>query len=226
MSKNTDLDEIQSEKLEHRLSDFLSKHRNAVIGVFIAIVVIIIALLIADVVISKNKEKAFDKLSTAQTELTTAMSADSKSDAYQANIDNALVKIEALENVSGYVGYKATYVSATASYNNKEYQAALDQFLKISEKAKGTYMGSLSLYNAIACEEQLGSNDKVIEYCQQLLDVYGNEAAESPKTMFTLARIYEKQGETKLAQSQFQQLSDQFPNSEYGKLAKNSLLNY
>ena len=97
MSKNTDLDEIQSEKLEHRLSDFLSKHRNAVIGVFIAIVVIIIALLIADVVISKNKEKAFDKLSTAQTELTTAMSADSKSDAYQANIEMLWLKLKLLK---------------------------------------------------------------------------------------------------------------------------------
>jgi len=226
MSKKTELEEIQSEELEHKVSDFLSRNKKGVIGLFIAVVVIIIALLVADVVISNNKDKNFDELSTAQTELTTAMSADSTTDDYQANIDAAMAKIEALEDASGYVGYKATYLSAINSYNNKDYQTALDQFLKISEDAKGEYMGSLSLYNAIACEEQLGNTDKVIEYCQQLLDTYGNDAAESPKTMFTLARIYEQQGESKLAQSQFQQLADQFPSSEYGKLAKNSLLNY
>lgn len=226
MSKNTDLDDIKSEVLEHKLSNFLSRNKKVVTGLFIALVVIIFALIIGDVIVSKNREAAFDKLSIAQTELTTAINADSTSDDYQSNIDAAMSKIVELEDVSGYVGFKATYLSASSAYNDKDYQTALDKFLKIAEDAKDNYMGSLALYNAIATEEQLGDYDKVIEYSQQLLEIYGNDAAESPRTMFTLARVYEKNGDAKLAQSQFQQLADQFPNSEYGKLAKNSLLNY
>lgn len=226
MSKKTNLDETQSVQLESKLSDFLSKNIKAVVSVSVAIIALIIVLIIVNSVNINNHEKSFETLSTVQTELSAAYSADSEAADYQANLDAALVKVEELKDKAGYVGYKATYLSASNSYNNKDYKTAMEGFLKISESAKGTYFGSLSLSNVIVCAEQLGDDVKAIEYCQQLIDTYGNEAAESPKTMFTLARIYEKQGNSDLAKSQFQQLADQFPSSEYAKLANNSLLNY
>lgn len=226
MSNKQKTDETQNEMLESRLSTAISNNKKIIIGICVAIIVVLAILSVVHVVSENNTKKAVNTLATAQTELSTAYAADSTADDYQANIDAAIAKIEALETEKGYVGLKSTYLVALNNYNNKNYEDALSSFLDLAEKAKGTYLGSLALNNAIVCEEQLGNDAKTIEYCQQLLDEYGNEAAESPKAMFTLARVYEKQGNTELAKSQFQQLSDQFPNSEYGKLAKNSLLNY
>jgi len=226
MSKKTEIEEAQSIEIESKLSSFLARNTKALVGLVVAVVAVIIILIVVNTVNNKTANEKFTELSNVQTEYSTAITADSTADDYQANIDAAVEKLVALEDVSGYVGDKATYLVATNSFNNKDYEAALEDFLRISEEAKGTYLGSLSLSNAIACEEELGDDAKVIELCQSLLDTYGNDAAESPRTMFTLARTYESQGEAKLAQSQFQQLADQFPSSEYGKLALNSLLNY
>jgi len=226
MSKKTEIEEAQSIEIESKLSSFLARNTKALVGLVVAVVAVIIILIVVNTVNNKTANEKFTELSNVQTEYSTAITADSTADDYQANIDAAVEKLVALEDVSGYVGDKATYLVATNSFNNKDYAAALEDFLRISEEAKGTYLGSLSLSNAIACEEELGDDAKVIELCQSLLDTYGNDAAESPRTMFTLARTYESQGEAKLAQSQFQQLADQFPSSEYGKLALNSLLNY
>lgn len=226
MSKNTDIEDAQSIAIEHKLSDFLARHVKSVITITAIIVALVVVLIIANIVSNNSADKKVEEFASVQTEYTTALSADAESADYQANIDAVMEKFVALEDVKGYVGEKATYIVATNSFNNKEYQSALEDFLKISEKAKGTYLGSLALSNAITCAEELGDNDKVIEYSQSLIDTYGNDAAESPRTMFTLARTYESNGDAKLAQSQFQQLADQFPSSEYGKLAQNSLLNY
>jgi tetratricopeptide (TPR) repeat protein len=226
MSKKTEIEEAQSIEIESKLSSFLARNTKALVGLVVAVVAVIIILIVVNTVNNKTANEKFTELSNVQTEYSTAITADSTTDNYQANIDAAVAKLVALEDVSGYVGDKATYLVATNSFNNKDYATALEDFLRISEEAKGTYLGSLSLSNAIACEEELGDDAKVIELCQSLLDTYGNDAAESPRTMFTLARTYESQGEAKLAQSQFQQLADQFPSSEYGKLALNSLLKY
>lgn len=226
MSKKPEIEDAQSIEIEHKLSNFLVKHVKGVFAITIAIVAIVVVLLVVNVVMDNSASKKVEQFALIQTEYNTALSADKESSDYQANIDAAIEKFVALKDVKGYVGEKSSYIVATNSYNNKDYQLALDDFLMISENAKGTYLGSLALSNAITCVEELGDNAKVIEYCQLLIDTYGNEAAESPRTMFTLARTYESNGDAKLAQSQFQQLADQFPSSEYGKLAKNSLLNY
>jgi tetratricopeptide (TPR) repeat protein len=226
MSKNPEIEDPQSIAIEHKLSAFLAKNAKVVITITATIVAVLVILLVVNVVSNNSSDAKVDEFALVQTEYVTVLNADKESSDYQANIDASIAKFVALEDVKGYVGEKSTFIVATNSFNNQDYQAALDDFLRISESATGTYFGSLALSNAITCAEELGDNAKVIEYCQSLIDTYGNEAAESPRTMFTLARTYESNGDAKLAQSQFQQLADQFPSSEYGKLAQNSLLNY
>jgi len=226
MSNKDNFDNDKTEIIENRVSTFLSKNSKFLLYILIAAVAVLIVIGIVNISAHRKEIKNFDALEIAQTEFASATSADESSETYQQDLDKAIADLQALENEKGYVGYKASYLLALKDFSDKNYQSALDRFVEISEKASGTYMGSLALSNAAVCAEQLGDEDKTIEYCQQLIDTYGNDAAETPKTMFTLARIYEKQGNTELAKGQFQQLADQFPNSEYGKLAKNSLLNY
>jgi tetratricopeptide (TPR) repeat protein len=224
MSKKDNFN-TEDKQLESHLSDFLSNNQKLLGIIAIVLVIAVIVIGIVNAVMNNKALKNFDALDKAQTELSTA-TANPDSETYADDLAQAITDLQALEDVKGYVGLKSSYLLALQSYNDKDYQAALDSFLVIKDDAKNTYLGSLSLSNAAVCAEQLGDDAKAIEYCQELIDVYGNDAAETPKAMFTLARIYEKQGNSDLAQGQFQQLADQFSSSEYGKLAKNSLLNY
>ncbi|MDC7236567.1 MAG: hypothetical protein PQJ49_02255 [Sphaerochaetaceae bacterium] len=226
MSKKDNFDNKENQVIENQVSSFLSNNSKIIKYILIAIVVVILGIIILNAAMNSKAEKNMDALEVAQTEFASATAADADSETYSEDLEKAISDLEALENEKGYVGLKSSYLLALKEFSDEDYQSALDKFINISEKASGTYMGSLSLSNAIVCAEQLGDDLLVEEYCQQLLDTYGNDAAETPKTMFTLARIYEKQGNSELAQGQFQQLADQFPNSEYGKLAQNSLLNY
>ncbi|MGD1822654.1 MAG: tetratricopeptide repeat protein [Pleomorphochaeta sp.] len=224
MSNNDNLNN-EDKVIESRLSTFLNNN-SKIIGILaIVIVVVVVAIGIINATMNKRALANFDALDSAQTAYSTVIS-NQESETYDTDLVQAVSQIEELQSISGYVGNKATYLLAINEYNNENYQAALDYFLEVKENAKNTYLGSLSLSNAAVCAEQLNQETKVIEYCQELIDTYSNDAAETPRAMFTLARIYESQGNLDLAQGQFQQLADQFPNSEYGKLATNSLLNY
>lgn len=226
MSKNKDLQEKEDVVLGNKVSSFLTNNIKFLKYIALAIVVIVIIIGIVNFSLNNKAEKNIEALDVAQTQFSSAVNANPESDTYQQDLDEALAALTDLKDEKGYVGFKSSYLLALNEFTNENYQAALESFIDISNKASGTYMGSLSLSNAAVCAEQLGDDSLVVEYCQQLIDTYGNDAAETPKTMFTLARIYEKEGNKELAQGQFQQLADQFPNSEYGKLAQNSLLNY
>jgi TolA-binding protein len=226
MSNKDNLKNIDEKVVESRLSAFLTNNSKALAFSAIAIVLVVLVFGIVNLTMNKKVLNNIDALETAQTQLTVATAVDIEADSYQSDLDQAVADLEALESKSGYVGLKSTYLLALKSFSEEDYQTALDNFVTISEKASGTYMGSLSLSNAAVCAEQLGDETKTVEYCQQLIDTYGNDAAETPKAMFTLARIYVNKNNSDLAQGQFQQLADQFPNSEYAKLAQNSLLNY
>ncbi len=226
MSKNKDLQEKEDVVLGNKVSSFLTNNIKFLKYIALAVVVIVIIIGIVNFSLNNKAEKNIEALDVAQTQFSSAVNANPESDTYQQDLDEALAALTDLKDEKGYVGFKSSYLLALNEFTNENYQAALDQFIDISNKASGTYMGSLALSNAAVCAEQLGDDSLVVEYCQQLIDTYGNDAAETPKTMFTLARIYEKEGNKELAQGQFQQLADQFPNSEYGKLAQNSLLNY
>ena len=226
MSNKDNLKNKDEKVVESRISTFLTKNSKVLAYSALAIVVIVVVFSIVNITMNKSVLKNIDSLETAQTQLAVSTAADKEADSYQSDLDQAIVDLEALESKSGYVGLKSTYLLALQSFSDKDYQTALDNFVLISDKASGTYMGSLALSNAAVCAEQLGDESKTVELCQKLIDTYGNDAAETPKAMFTLARIYENQNNSDLAQGQFQQLADQFPSSEYAKLAQNSLLNY
>ncbi len=222
---NKDIQNNDNKVVENKLSSFLNNNLKTIGIVAGVIIVVVIIIAIVNGVTNNTTNKNFDALDKAQTQYTTVIS-NPDSESYDADLAQAVTDLEALENADGYVGYKATYLLGINAFNAEDYQVALDYFLEVKESAKNTYLGSLSLSNAAVCAEQLGQDAKAIEYCQELIDTYSNDAAESPRAMFTLGRLYEAQGNSDLAQGQFQQLADQFPNSEYGKLAQNSLLNY
>ena len=66
----------------------------------------------------------------------------------------------------------------------------------------------------------MGDTTGALDLYNKVFDDF-KESGVSAKALFNVARIYLQQGNTQLAGTVFEQVATDYPNSEYGKLAKN-----
>ncbi len=212
------------ERLEARLGGFLTKHLKIVLAVLLAIVLIVIGVAIGSAISNKQSAKKFDKIDALQQQYEELLVIDSDDPAYRASYDALVGELTSLgAKGKKYPQLKARYLLGVLSFEAEAYQDAIDYFVDVHRNGKDTYLGSLALANAAAGAENLDDAYLALEYWTQIIDEYGFDAAESPKALFGQARLHEQIGNTELAEAIFQQLADQFPASEFAKLAANRL---
>jgi TolA-binding protein len=208
-------------KFERNIANFLGSKKNLLIGIAIAIVVVV-ALLWLGISITEKKATAnqvkIDNLQVSFNEWVMEEEFD-----VPTNLIAELKEFAGKKGTS-YPIVKANYLLGLISFYQEEFQEAKDLFLIVAEKGKSSYFGSLGLVNAAVASEQLNDNQGALEYYQRLYDRYGSEAAEAPKALFGIARLHETNGDIELAKAILQQLADEFPASEYAKLAQTRLI--
>lgn len=214
-----------AQKIEGALNRFFSKHLKATLIVVAAIIVVLI---VVGIVMGVNKRTLvghFDSIDKLERSFHEVSVMDETTDEYQSAYNTLTADLSALAEKSKkhYPGWKANYLLGVIAFDEGRHQDALNYFMDVYAAGSKTYMGSLALANAAACAENLGDDRLALEYWTKIIDEYGFEAAESPKALFGQARLQEKNGETELAKATFQQLADQFPYSEFAKLATNKL---
>jgi len=221
-----DMDQLTgAQRIELALNRFLANHLKVAVIILVVIVIGLIGLGIGTSVSRKKTQAQFDQIDQLQQQYRELAYLDSEEDGYQAQYDSLIADLTVLADKSKkYPGQKAIYLLGLAAYEHEEFQSALDYFIKSAEAGKQTYLGSLSLANAAASAENLGNDTLALEYWTRIIDEYGFGAAESPKALFGQARLQLKAGNTDLAKATLQQLADQFPTSEFSKLAANSLV--
>lgn len=213
-----------SQKLEGALNRILSKYLKAGVVVLLVVVLALIGLGIGTSVTKKRQQAQFDLIDKLQTSHEELAVMDSEDAAYQEAYDALVGDLTDLAAKNKqYPGLKASYILGLLSYEHEDYQGALDAFKQVYDGSKQTYLGSLALANAAASAENLDNDALALEYWTRIIDEYGFTAAESPKALFGQARLQQKMGNLDLARATFQQLADQFPTSEFAKLATNSL---
>jgi len=213
-----------AERLESALNSMLGKNKKVLLIVLIVIIVSLIGLGIVSSVSKSNLNKQFNLIDELEATYAEIQGMDSEATDYQAKSDELLAQLQDLAGKNAnYPALKAEYLLGMVAFEKEEYQKALDSFFSVYGKSKDTYMGSLSLSNAAAAAEELENPTLALEYYTKLIDEFGFSAAEAPKALFAQARLQEAGGNIELAKATFQQLADQFPGSEFGKLAQNRL---
>ena len=222
--KKVDTELSFAERLEGSLNSVLSKNKKVLVIVLIVIVVALIGLGIGSSVSKSTLNKQFNLIDELESTYSEIQVMDSEAADYQAKYDEFLAQLTDLAGKKpNYPALKAEYLLGMVAFEKEEYQKALDSFFSVYGKSKETYMGSLSLSNAAAAAEELDNTALALEYYTKLIDEFGFSAAEAPKALFAQARLQENDGNIELAKATFQQLADQFPSSEFGKLAQNRL---
>jgi tetratricopeptide (TPR) repeat protein len=215
----------KTQMVEGKLNSFLGNNRKVLLIFCVAVVLVIATIAIASSVNSSVLNKQFNQIDLLSTTYSELQAADKDAADYQQKVDDLVAQLTELASKNKkYPALKAQYLLGMQSFDQKDFQKAMDSFLAVYTNAKDSYLGSLSLSNAATCAENLNNDALALEYYTQLIDEYGNAVAESPKALFGQARLQEKGGNTELAKATFQQLADQFPNSEFAKLARNKLV--
>ncbi len=222
--KKVDTELTLAERLERSLNSMLGKNKKYFLIALLIIVLALIGLGIGTSVSKSNLNKQFNLIDELEATYAEIQAMDSEAADYQTKYDELLAQLQDLAGKNAnYPALKAEYLLGMVAFEKKEYQKALDSFFSVYGKADGTYMSSLALSNAAAAAEELKDTDLALEYYTKLIDEFGFSAAEAPKALFAQGRLQENGGNLELAKATFQQLADQFPNSEFGKLAQNRL---
>ena len=213
-----------AERMENALNSMLGKNKRVLLIALLVIVVALIGLGIGSSVSKSNLSKQFNQIDELEATYAEIQAMDSEATDYQTKYDEFLAQLQDLAGKnSNYPALKAEYLLGMVAFEKEEYQKALDSFFSVYGKSTETYMGSLSLSNAAASAEELKNSTLALEYYTKLIDEFGFSAAEAPKALFAQGRLQEAGGNIELAKATFQQLADQFPTSEFGKLAQNRL---
>lgn len=221
--KKEEQEVTMTEKVEGKVSSFLSNNRK----LLLIVLLVIIAAIIAGVAITAHNEKVaedrFATLNQLESDYTEylVMEDGSEKEAKLAEITDGLT---ALSETKGYPAAKSQLTLSKLAFENGEYQKALDGFYQVYETNKENYLGPLALTNCAVAAEELGDDSLALKYYTQVWDVYGIDAPEAPKALFNQARLQNEAGHTDLAKAGYQQLIDQFPSSEYAKLAKSLIV--
>lgn len=214
-------------KLESRFNTFLLTHKKLLLLIAVAIVVIVVGLWITLTVIDSRAESLQLAVDEAQKTYESWVFLEDKESSEAVSLLQELTSdLNELADRGGksYPALKSQYLLGLIAYEQESYEQALEEFLTVAQQGRGTYLGSLAQYNAGVASEQLGDTQKALEYYQSVYDEYGDEAAESARALFSVARLHEEAGNTDLAQAVLQQLADEFPASEYAKLAQSRLV--
>ncbi|MDN5334820.1 MAG: hypothetical protein PWP59_2082 [Sphaerochaeta sp.] len=211
-----------AERIEGSLNGFFGRNKKTLIVVALIVVVGLATLGIVLSVSQNNLQEQFNEIDQLEASYVELQAMGSDNEAYQKTYDELVASLTDLAGKgSKYPSQKAEYLLGMIAFQDEAYQKAIDSFLSVYSNADGSYLGSLALANAAAAAEELGNDSLALEYYTKIIDEFGFTAAESPKALFGQARLQEKSGNTELAKATFQQLADQFPTSEFAKLAIN-----
>lgn len=116
---------------------------------------------------------------------------------------------------------RAYMMIAETYFKNADWQNSLDAWVKAGDIAK-SYLAGISYYNAAVCYEQLAD---VVNAEKYYLLALNNEAFElKPHAMFSLARLYETQGKTEQAISEYKNIVNTYSDSNWADLATSRLI--
>ena len=226
MSKNKKeaADLTLAERIEQSLNGFIGRYKKLLIIILAVVVIGLVALGIISSVNQKNLQEQFNTIDELQANYATLLMIDTEDASYQSTYDALVASLTELSaKGKKYPNLKAQYMLGMLSFEQGAYQDAMQAFLSVYSNAKGNYLGSLSLTNAAVAAEELKNTSLALEYYTKVIDEFGFSAAEAPKAMFAQALLKEQSGNTELARATLRQLADQFPASEFAKLATNRL---
>lgn len=209
-----EVENTTEQKLINGISAFFEKNLKTILISLAAVAIVVVAIVVIVGSSSKSSDSAQIKIAEMEEKYSELAASETPDwDSYEA-------ELATMVKGSSYTSVKASYLLGLAHYDQEDYASAKDAFLKAYELNTKIYLAPIALVNEAACTEAMGDTTGALDLYNKVFDDY-KESGVAAKALFNVARIYLQQGNTQLAGTVFEQVATDYPNSEYGKLAKN-----
>ncbi len=204
-----------------KLNSVMEKNRKVLLGLLIAVIVALVAVVVFEIVKSKTTEKNLAAIEKISYELTNA-SADLSEDDLAKRADAALEAIQAYTGKAGVAGVRANLLAADLSYDKKNYDAAISYWTAAAEKGKKSYTAAVAYYNIASCDEELGKSEEAAELYKKASE--DKDFILNFHAKFSYARMLETMGKYEEAVEVYKVMNEERPADQWSQLAKTRII--
>ena len=123
-----------------------------------------------------------------------------------------------------YAAQRALFIKGNIYFEEEKWTDASAAYREVFDTESESYLAPISLNNASVSLENAGNLDKAIEVLNTLTDNYRDSFPDIAKIFFTKGRLYEENNDIENAKTAYNVLVDDFPNSNWTKLARNRII--
>lgn len=221
---HTESEETSVEKL----SAFLQNNKKLLLIMAAAVVAVVGAIGIIIAVSQSSFTNRLEEVELLQEEFTALANTteeleetelNSRFDALSDDLDAFIKKAR-----TGYPELRALYLKASILYSQEQYAEAAESFLAAAEAYPESHLAPSAYMNSGASYEQSGDRNAAVDAYRMVVSEFGSSASATPHAMFSIARVLEASENSAEAVTQYRELADRYPSSEWGKLALSRLL--
>ena len=220
----------QPEKKEDKLTiaqnieQFVMNYRKQLL---IGVSVIVVALIVFGIVTqvqSRRLEEYTERVEQAEELFGDYLRADE--DARTALGQELEVELDEIISSMGnrYPGLRALMIYGEYHYNLERFDRARDTFKQAADQFGNTYLAPVALMNAAVASEEAGDLDQAISLYQRVVDRYVDSFHGVSRALLNIGRLYEAQGNTQAAIGAYEQLTADFSETEWAKLAQTRII--
>lgn len=207
------------------LSNFLQKNRIIFIIIIIALIVGIIAFTVVRESINNRVEKSTALAEEAQelynqwvTEVDDSQKQVYREDCFELT-DRIIEKYPKF-----YAAQRALFIRGNIYFDEENWQESSAAFESLYRDFPDSYLAPIALNNASVAYENEGKTEEAVDTLVKLTEAYKDSFPDVARIYFTKGRLYEELGDTEKATGEYEILVDDFPNSNWTKLARNRII--
>lgn len=212
----------EKQSIASRLNGFLSRHRFILLAIPAALILIALAYGLFIFAQTNLVKKDFDKLDTILFNLEKASGLTE--DELQVLNRNTKEELEAFieKKAKGAASSKASMALAGLEFDDKNFEKAMNAYVKSALANPKAYTSSIAYYNAAICAEELGNLLQAIEFYEKVKEA--DNFALMPQVLFNMGRVSLDLKDTEAARVYFQILVEKYSSDSWANLAKSQLL--
>ena len=211
--------------ISEAVQNFITRYRIPLLIVLGTVVVVVVALFVYFEVRDNRASAAAKQLADLEETYTAWQEAD---DDAREQIEEEF--ISAFDNLTSrysgfYAAARARFLRGNLHWQQEEWTEAATWYTAVADENEESHLASVALYNAAAAHEEAGGRPAAIEALTRLVESYSEDnAAEVPRALFSLGRLYESQESWSEAADYYRQLTEGYASSNWTNFARDRII--
>jgi len=206
------------------LNDFLRKNRIAVISVFTAGLLAVLATAAWTILDQRAASRSAQALEKVEVSLREWYAMD-QGPAATEKANEILAALDSIRSKYGkrYAAQKAVVLAGRIKARNGDWAAAENLFRQASELNPAGFLAGYALQEAAVAAEERRDNQTAIDLWTRVIETAGGSVG-IPHAHFALGSLYEETKQYDQAKAQYEKLTAAYPDNDWTKLARNRII--